>query len=91
MFGIIDILIPTTQNIPTPVDQSCLVVDLQFADSNIRETVTFKNFAAFELIMSDVIVHSWKYYNAGGKDSGGNSGCNALPNMIAFFEEVIIS
>lgn len=84
---ILDLLfpIPAVEKKPS---LSRLTVDLTHFDSGVRETVNFQSFEVFCWIESSVIVHSWKYYNAEGKDAGGGSGTNACADMHAFFSEL---
>ncbi len=84
---ILDLLFPIPA-VEKKVNLSCLTVDLTHYDSSIRETVTFQSYEVFCWIESSVIIHSWKYYNADGKDAGGGSGMNAGPDMHAFFSEL---
>ena len=55
---------------------------------NSSETVIFRDFFLLQVILPDVILHSWEYYNAAGENVAGCSGPDSLDTILSYFENL---
>lgn len=65
-----------------------LRVMIEFPDLKIMETVIIRDFSVFEVILPDVIIHSWSFNNENGESVAGCAGPDSLKDILSYFENL---